>query len=277
MKKRAKIRPLWFALFFGALSVVFIMEALSAKGLDYFLPFVGWGGTFKYTNLRLMGLPIYYVTILVGLAIAVALCLLRRKREGMPTLTAVLFPIAVLAVCLVGGKLLYILENLDSVLKNGVGLDGFSLFGAIFLTVIAAFLLGGFKQSRVAYLLDHAIYIELILLAAVRTGCFLNGCCGAPVSWHGSNPVIIPVQLIEVFFDLIIFDICLKIRDSKGPDGRMFPVFLIGYALVRFILEFMRKNPKTLLFLTNGQLFSLIGILLGVVLYLYFSNRLKKT
>ena len=57
----------------------------------------------------------------------------------------------------------------------GVGLDGFSLFGAIFLTVIAAFLLGGFKQSRVAYLLDHAIYIELILLAAVRTGCFLNG------------------------------------------------------------------------------------------------------
>ena len=56
----------------------------------------------------------------------------------------------------------------------------------------------------------------------------------------------------------------------------MFPVFLIGYSIVRFILEFARKTPKNLLLLSNGQLFSLIGILLGVVLYLYFSNRLKK-
>ena len=276
MKKKATFRPIYAALFFGAASLFFISEAAVNENLDYSFGFIGYGGTFKYNNLRLFGIPIYYMTILFGLALAVTLCLLGRKKQGMTVTEAVAFPFGVLLVCLVGGKALYILENLSSVKKNGVGLDGFSLFGSIFLSVLAAFLICGFKKDKTARLLDRAIFVELILLASVRTGCFLNGCCGANTVWVEGRPIILPIQLIEVFFDLIILDICLKTGDSKGADGRMYPVFLILYSTVRFFLEFSRKTPKDILFLSNGQVFSLVGILLGVILYLYFTNKLKK-
>lgn len=276
MKNKTKFRPLYVAALYALASIFFLAEAFGGEHLKYNFSFVGYGGTFKHTNLKLFGISLYFVTIIIGLALCITLSIFRRKKTGMSVTVAVLFPIGVLAVALIGGKLLYIIEKLDTVSKKGIGVDGFSLFGSIFLSVLACFIIGCFKKKRVAYLLDNTIFYELILLAAVRTGCFLNGCCGADAVWVDGKPIIIPIQLFEVFFDLVIFDICLKVKASKGADGRMYPVFLIGYSIVRFFLEFWRNNPKTLLFLTNGQIFSLVGIALGIILYRYFANKLFK-
>ena len=205
------------------------------------------------------------------------LSIIKRKHNSMSLPLAIFFPFGVLVVSLIGGKALFVLENLDSVSKNGIGVDGFSLFGSIFLSVLMGFVVGGFKKKRVAYWLDNTMFFEFILLSCVRTGCFFNGCCGADMIWSNDRPIIVPIQLIEVFFDLLLFDICLKVKASKGADGRMYPVFLMGYSAVRFFLEFFRSTPKNVLFLSHGQIFSLVGFTLGILLYLYFSNKLFKT
>lgn len=273
MKKKTKFRPLYVAVLYAVASLFFLAEAFGGEHLKYNFNFVGYGGTFKHTNLKIFGISLYFITIIIGLIICIVLSVIKRKKNQMSMTVAIAFPIIVLAVALIGGKLLYIIEKFDTVAKNGIGIDGFSLFGAIYLSVFACFIIGRFNKKRVAYLLDNTIFFELILLAAVRTGCFFNGCCGADAVWVDGKPIIVPIQLIEVFFDLVIFDICLKVKASKGTDGRMYPIFLIGYSVVRFFLEFGRNNPKTLLFLTNGQIFSLIGIALGIILYRYFTNK----
>ena len=276
MKKTIKFRPLYLALFFGAVSLFFLSEAFGGEHLKYSFDFVGYGGTFKYNNLEILGISLYFWTIIIGFALCVFISVTKRKKNQMSLPVAILFPVVVLVICLIGGKLLFIVENFDSLAKNGLGIDGFSLFGSIFLSVFAAFIIGGFRKKRVAWLLDNTIFFELILLASVRTGCFLNGCCTANTYWVDDLPIIIPIQLIEVFFDLVIFDVCLKLKNSKGPDGRMYPVFLISYSLIRFFIEFLRKTPKDFLYLSNGQIFAIVGIILGFLLYRYFTNKLFK-
>ncbi len=278
MKKKAnKFRPVYPALFFLSVSVFFIIEALTAKSLNYHFSFVGWGGTFKPHDLNLFGLPVYYFMMVVAVAISIFVALVNRKRYNRSVLGAILFPVVVFAICFLGGKLLYIVENIKLVKQSGLTLDGFSLFGSIFISVIAAFVASWGNKLKAALWLDEAIFYELIMLAAIRTGCFLNGCCGAAVMWYNSNPVVLPVQLIEVVFDLLILDVCIRVRDSKGQHGRMYPCFLMLYSVMRFFLEFLRNTPKDIWIFSQGQIMSIVGLLLGIVLYKYFAAiKIKK-
>ena len=103
-------------------------------------------------------------------------------------------------------------------------------------------------------------------MSSVRVGCFINGCCGAWTFWHNGVPIVLPVQLFEVLCDLLILELCYKLSENQKYIGYSFPVSLFLYGVCRFLLEFLRKNPKTVLFLTNAQIFSLIAIVSGIVM-----------
>ena len=111
---------------------------------------------------------------------------------------------------------------------------------------------------------DYFTPFGLILLACVRTGCFLNGCCGAVTLWIGSTPIILPVQLMEVVLDLLILELCFWIEKKYMFQGWMYPAFMLSYGVCRFLLEFLRKTPKDFLSLSHGQIFSLIAIAIAL-------------
>ncbi|MBQ2313005.1 MAG: prolipoprotein diacylglyceryl transferase [Elusimicrobiaceae bacterium] len=85
-----------------------------------------------------------------------------------------------------------------------------------------------------------------------KIGCYLNGCCGGTLTF--------PVQLIESMFQFISA-ICLYkfYQHTKRPD-LLFPVYLLAYLSMRFVIEFWRIEPRVLFGFTVYQYLALIFI-----------------
>lgn len=270
-----KIRPFYAAVLFGIIACLFVFEALSSKNLAYHFAFVGYGGTFQNHALKIFGIPVYWFLMLCGFALTFAESLSKRERYGMSRAAAILLPVAFLATAYCGGKLLYIIENFSDFRRTGLSLDGMSLFGAVYLVLLLAPVAAWITKKKTAALYDYFTPFGLILLAATRTGCFCNGCCGAVKFWHGVMPVILPVQLFEVVCDLLILEGCYAVERRYPEKGRMYPAFLLLYGTCRFLLEFLRDTPKDWLGLSHGQVFSLIAIAIAALFFIICRKQQK--
>lgn len=58
-----------------------------------------------------------------------------------------------------------------------------------------------------------------------------------------------PVQLYELVLDLALFAFLWRWRYRSFRDGELFRMYIVGYALIRFPLEFLRYQPTPLDFL----------------------------
>jgi phosphatidylglycerol:prolipoprotein diacylglycerol transferase len=82
-----------------------------------------------------------------------------------------------------------------------------------------------------------------------------------------------PSQLYEVFFEgIFLFVILWSLRKMKCFDGFFFSLYLIGYGLVRFFIEFVREPDPQLGFIlgpfTMGQILCIFMILGGIFIML---------
>jgi phosphatidylglycerol:prolipoprotein diacylglycerol transferase len=87
-----------------------------------------------------------------------------------------------------------------------------------------------------------------------------------------------PSQLYEAFFEgIILFGILWWVRKSKYLKHRLFGLYLSGYGLIRFIIEFFREPDNHLKFVaysfTMGQILCLIMIFAGFLIF--FRNKIK--
>lgn len=78
-----------------------------------------------------------------------------------------------------------------------------------------------------------------------------------------------PSQLYEAFFEgIVLFIILWKIRKIKAPDGFLFAVYVIGYGIFRFCIEFVREPDSHLGFIlgpfTMGQILCFAMIIFGL-------------
>ncbi|WP_428074418.1 prolipoprotein diacylglyceryl transferase [Candidatus Avelusimicrobium luingense] len=78
-----------------------------------------------------------------------------------------------------------------------------------------------------------------------KIGCYLNGCCGGTLAF--------PVQLLESIFQFVMAG-CLYLfyRRTQRAD-LLFPVYLLSYLVMRFIIEFWRTEPRVWLQLSVYQ------------------------
>lgn len=133
-----------------------------------------------------------------------------------------------------------------------------------------------------------------------RIGCFCAGCCfGIPTESylgvifpHGQShtlypdAAVYPTQLFEAIFLFILFAVLHKVKAFKNKEIQ---VYLIGYGVWRFLIEFIRGDDRGVLlplfrtqyniFPTPSQLMSLLMVLLGVYLiskHVYASKVLDK-
>ena len=81
-----------------------------------------------------------------------------------------------------------------------------------------------------------------------------------------------PSQLYEAFFEgIFLFVILWNIRKKRPFDGYYLSLYLIGYGLVRLLIEAVREPDSHIGFFFNlvtmGQILCLCMILAGVVLF----------
>lgn len=108
--------------------------------------------------------------------------------------------------------------------------------------------------------LDFCAPTGMIMLACVRLGCFLQGCCQGIDLWIRSTQVILPTQLMEVTLDLFLADFILKLETGKRFEKGRYFVAMGMYGVIRFCLEFLRETARGVWIFSNGQIFSLIWI-----------------
>jgi len=120
--------------------------------------------------------------------------------------------------------------------------------------------LGGLT-SMVLYLRVHHISVlrgidQCIPFVALghgigRIGCFLNGCCyGKPTSaWFGltfteGEPARIPTQLLESVSLFVLYLVLRRLQERRvlTRAGWLFGTYLVGYAVIRFLIEFLRGD-----------------------------------
>ncbi len=162
---------------------------------------------------------------------------------------------------LVGGRILFILENLHAfkydwieVLYPWVG--GLSSLGSVLATLLVMpIFIWRNKIPVVAFLDLVAMHIPLVH-AFGRIGCFLAGCCFGritnslasiiythPDSVAPLNIPLLPTQLYESLGSFLIF-FFLRFVLSKRPlkRGQMLCSYLILMSFVRFMADFFRGD-----------------------------------
>jgi len=94
----------------------------------------------------------------------------------------------------------------------------------------------------------------------------------------GKSLPVHPTQLYSAAGLILLFLIIRLLRDRWHPfDGFTFPAYLFLYSVFRFFVEFFRgdHNPSHFGGLSDQQVFCLLGMVVGVVLFLLLRHRAK--
>lgn len=156
--------------------------------------------------------------------------------------------------------------------------SGWVWYGGLIGGVVAAYLLARKRQMPLLLLADIAAPALAMGLGIGRIGCQLSGDgdYGVPTDlpWAMSYPngvvptteLVHPAPIYEMLACFAIFAYLWRRRLKDPPLGDLFGRYLVLSAVVRFLIEFVRRNPAWLVGLTTAQWMSIgIGIF-GVLL-----------
>lgn len=243
-----------------------------------------------YIHLASFNIPTF--GLMLWLAMVAAGLILDRgfRRAGISADAMTMVVVA--GLCgIVGAKLWHVLDSPWEFHEEGWRVlwdtAGFAWFGGL-VGGIAALLIQGWR-AKIGPLrtLDLAAPAAAVGYAIGRIGCFLSGdgCYGieSHLPWamgfpNGIVPTapgvrVQPTPLYELAAGLLI-GAWLWVRGAKNrPVGAILGEYLVLSGLARFLVEFVRRNPKVLWDLSNAQLASLGSILAGVVLLFWVATR----
>jgi len=221
-------------------------------------------------------------------AFLIAMCLAIRDARRLPPQRLAVAPTQIIDLScaamlggIVGARLWFVAQFWDVYQRQpheipAIWHGGLVWYGGFLGGLLAV--AGYLRLHHVPFLRAVDQYIPFVTLAHSigRIGCFLNGCCyGKPttawfgVLFPGHDDRVIPTQLLESGLLFVLFFGLRRLARTAFMDrpGRLFGVYLIGYAVIRMCTEFLRGD-QTILWagLTLPQLFSLLVFLVGVIL-----------
>jgi phosphatidylglycerol:prolipoprotein diacylglycerol transferase len=194
--------------------------------------------------------------------------------------------IGVAGLCgLVGARLYHVLETPRELLADPsmlVSRFGFAWFGGFLGGFVALLVLAKHYRIPAMEFMDLCSPAAAVGYAIGRIGCLLSGDgdYGIPTTlpWgmsfpHGVMPTterVHPTPLYEFFVWLAIaaflWRLGKKYLSGSGPIGIVFSGYLLLTGLARFLIEFIRINPRSFFGLSNAQTASLLSMAAGIVL-----------
>lgn len=204
-----------------------------------------------------------------------------------------IFDMAIIAVLagIIGGKLLYILTIIKTVIKtpssiiNDAG-NGFVIYGAIILGALAVFVYCKRKKWNALSILDLCIPSVALGQGFGRIGCFLAGCCygkettlpigitftNSPFAPSGEK--LYPTELMSSGFDFLLTLVLLlyaKRHEQDKKNGGVFGIYLIAYSVGRFFIEFIRGDIERgfIGMFSTSQLISVFTFIIGIIVFNY--------
>lgn len=225
---------------------------------------------------------LFGVTIAVGMLVGILLAGKEAKRLGLPEDPIFDVIIYALLAAILGARLVYILvydpayyfANPLEIVRINAG--GLSIHGGI----LGGVLIGIWRAKKhhldlwqIADLLAPAIILGQ---AIGRIGCDVFGLPMAnPYFWgvEVDGTIVHPAQVYEFILDYFLFAWLWLRRNSARYRGQIFVHYLIGFSVIRSIIELFRSNPEVFGFLSVSYLLSIIGIIVGLMLRHYLKKR----
>ena len=255
-----------------------------------------------------VGIDMYSIFILIGLIACFIFTYIAMKKSGYSSSARdTILIIGIVAIAL-GFLAATLVQSIYDFIANPS--DGFQFTGKMTF-------LGGLICGVVVYLGIYFLYVyvinprlkensffksdmnkgvwELLRFAPIsitvahafgRCGCFCAGCCGGietdawyGIQFPGEPHKEIPTQLFEAIFLFIITGVMIALYFKLKFKYNM-TVYLIGYGIWRFFIEFIRgdvvERGKFVPGLTPSQFWSILMVIGGVAFYFLYSYFDKK-
>lgn len=232
----------------------------------------------------------YGLLIAIGIISASYLFISRTKKKGYDE--DKIFNLIIIAVIsgILGGKLLFIITELKHIINNPKILldfgNGFVIYGAILLGGLSIYIYCKKNKWDVLDILDCVVPGLALAQGFGRIGCFLAGCCyGAettskfgvqfPVdSLAPSGVYLLPTQLYSSAFDFALAGVLLWYSRKSRNKGYVFSVYVILYSIGRFIVEFLRNDPRgSVGFLSTSQFIAIFTLILGISVFIIQKSK----
>lgn len=167
-----------------------------------------------------------------------------------------------------------------------IGISGMSYHGGVIGVIIMSVL---FCRKRK---IDFWKFADLICPAIPlgytfgRLGNFINGELfgrATTMPWgmyfplDATNTLRHPSQLYEAAFEgIFLFIILWLLRKKTGVDGYLPGLYIFGYGLARFIVEFFREPDFAVGPISIGQFLCLLMMLAGIMILIWLKNTTQK-
>jgi phosphatidylglycerol:prolipoprotein diacylglycerol transferase len=225
----------------------------------------------------------------LGVVLGVLVAERLAKQQGIKQETILDLSIIGVIAGLIGSRLFYvifydwdyyrhhILQIFD--LRN----QGLVFYGSFIVGGLVILCYVGFKRLNFWKLADVLAPGLAVGYAVGRLGCFLNGCCfGKPTAlpWGVVFPTLDPVprhptQIYEFLLNLGFFALLYLWFPKRKFDGQVFLFYVLGYAFLRFMIEFLRENLVVWHGLTIAQVTALGMAVVAIPLYWWLRSRAK--
>jgi phosphatidylglycerol:prolipoprotein diacylglycerol transferase len=185
---------------------------------------------------------------------------------------------------ILGARAFYILINLKEYIVSPLDIfkvwqGGLVYYGGFIAVVVFSIIYCKVRNIQVLFLGDFFSPALALGHAIGRIGCFFAGCCYGKetnmpwgVVFKDKESLAIlgehlhPTQIYESLGNLFIFFILLFYMKKERKVGNVFAVYLILYAILRFVVECFRGDDRGLYYfqLSISQNISIILVVIGV-------------
>jgi phosphatidylglycerol:prolipoprotein diacylglycerol transferase len=249
--------------------------------------------------LELGSVTVYTYGVLLAAAYLLGLkfATVRARTRGLDQTRILDLGIYIIISALVGAKLLLLITDWRTFTSNPSELltlarSGGVFYGGLILAVGVA--LWYIRRIGLPLWTTCDVFAPGIALGHIvgRLGCLFAGCCyGKPTSlpWAITftdpfaasnvgtplNEPLHPTQLYEAGAEALIL-VLLLATESRGKrfPGRTFWLYMLLYAVSRFVIEFYRGDPRGAVgMFSTSQFISLVLAPLSIVMLLYLSRR----
>lgn len=252
----------------------------------------------------------YGLMLGIGFLLGSYILSLELKRRGQDAGMAGTITIIAMVFGISGAKILYLIENWSAFTSDPFGMafspGGLTWYGGFVLGLAAVSLYVRARKVPFLVLWDCLAPALMLAYGVARLGCHLSGDgdYGFPTDlpW-GTNyengtyppsrafaifPEITaqypggvvpdstpchPTPVYEMLLGILGFTVLWSIRRRPWPAGALFAVYLILASAFRFSVEFLRLNPRLLFGLSEAQLFALLLMITGAVLFIVRMRR----
>jgi phosphatidylglycerol:prolipoprotein diacylglycerol transferase len=206
----------------------------------------------------------YGVMIVLAVMAAIGISLLEAKRKNFSQ--DVIWDIGLWAVIggIIGARLLHVIDKWDFYVNHPdqlLNFAGLAVWGAVLGGGLAILIYCMVKKISFWKLGDIVAPGAIMAQAIGRVGCTINGCCYGDVcdlpiaviyqntnSYAPQGVPIYPTQEFHMIWNLIGFGVLWLIRKKVKPDGALFLIWLIFFAMGDYAIRFFRGDTTPFMF-----------------------------